>query len=244
MFYINMGYNNYPQSNEYLNEGIIDDIKTKIVNIKDLKDQWKTVANTFVKHKWIYRYINDNQKEQLEKHYEILTDEDSTYSQYKKSFKFICNFMGIPYHMVIIENMEFTKDKDDKDQWEIALKYSKGLLKVNIPDGIKLVHVSPVKDIRSLIPSFRSKVVGKYMYPSKRVFFTITKDIKPNQAGLEGKRTFRYTPKKEIKHAYIDPTYCDFSSGSIYIETDTEIPVDTLEHQSIVNKVKNLGGVH
>lgn len=242
MFYINMGrgYNSHPQNNEYLNEGIIDNIKTKIVNIKELKSQWKSVADTFVKHKWIYRYINDKQKEKLEEHYDILTDEDSTYGQYKRSFKYICNFMGIPHHMVIIENMEFTKDKQDKDQWELALKYSKGLLKVNIPEGVSLIHVSPVKNISSLIPSFRSKTKGKYMYPNKRIFFTVAKDIKPKQAGLEGKNTFRYTPKDNIKTAYIDPTYSDFASGAVYIETDRDIPVETLEKKSIKSGIKNL----
>ena len=211
------------------NEGIIDNIKTNMKNTKELKDQWKAVADKFVKHKWIYRYINDKQKEQLEKHYAVLTDEKTNYSSYKKSFKFICNFIGIPSDIVIIENMTFNKDKTDKEQWEVSIKYSKGLTKVTIPDGVRLIHVSPVEGITQLIPSFRSKVKGKYMYPNKRVFFTIAKDIKPTQAGLEGKKTFRYTPKENIKYAYIDPTYSDFGSGAVYIESDNPIPVETFE---------------
>lgn len=212
-----------------LNENIVDDIKTNIKNTKDLKDQWKVVADKFVKHKWIYRYINDKQKLQLEKHYAVLTDDNVTYSAYKKSFKFICNFIGIPYNVVIIENMVFNKNKDDKKQWELSLKYSKGLAKVLIPDGISLIHVSPVDGIKELIPSFKSKTKGKYMYPSKRVFFTIAKDIKPNQAGLEGQKTHRYTPKENIKHAYIDPTYSDFGSGAVYVEKETPISVEKIE---------------
>ena len=196
-----------------------------------MREQWKKVTDRFVKHKWIYRYIDDRQKEQLEKHYAKLTDEKTSYSVYKRSFNAICKFMGIPNDKVIIENMVFTKDKKDKEQWEIALKYSKGLAKVSIPDGVRLIHVSPVEGIKELIPSFRSKTKGKYMYPSKRIFFTIAKDIRPNKAGLEGQKTYRYTPKKDIKNAYIDPTYADFGSGAVYVETDSPIPVEILERK-------------
>ena len=207
----------------------IDDIKKNIINTTDLKGQWKKVADQFVKHKWIYRYIDDKQKENLEKHYAKLCDEKTSYSVYKRSFQAICKFMGLPSDRVIIENMIFVKDKQDKEQWELSLKYSKGLAKVTIPDGIRLIHVSPVEGIDELIPSFRSKTKGKYMYPSKRIFFTIAKDIKPTQAGLEKKKTWRYTPKSDIKTAYIDPTYADFASGAVYIETDASVPVETLE---------------
>lgn len=219
------------ETTSFLNENIIDDVKKKIVNTKELKDQWKKVADKFVKHKWIYRYINDKQKEQLEKHYAILTDENCNYSTYKRSFKFICNFIGIPNTGVIIENMIIQKDNEDKDQYELALKYSKGLVKVNIPEGVNLIHVSNVKNIKELIPSFRSKTKGKYMYPSKRIFFTVTKDIKPTQAGLEGQKTSRYTPKEHITQAYIDPTYSDFKSGAIYVETDRPIPVENFDRK-------------
>ena len=227
-------YNNYDISDtDTIFESVqfIDNMKKNYNNTKDLRDQWKKVADQFVKHKWIYRYINDKQKENLEKHYAKLTDEKTSYSVYKRSFAAICKFMGIPSDKVIIENMIFTKDKKDKEQWELALKYSKGLAKVSIPDGIRLIHVSPIEGINELIPSFRSKTKGKYMYPSKRIFFTIAKDIKPTQAGLEGKKTCRYTPKNDIKEAYIDPTYADFSSGAVYVETDTSIPVETLERK-------------
>lgn len=207
----------------------LNDVKKKITDTKALRDQWKKVTDKFVKHKWIYRYINDAQKQQLEKHYAILCDEKTSYSKYKQSFKFIAKFMGLPDDTIIIENMIFNKDKEDKDQWELSLKYSKGLVKVTIPEGVRLIHVSPVAGIRELIPSFRSKTKGKYMYPSKRVFFTVAKDIKPTQAGLEGQKTSRYTPKEEIRTAYIDPTYADFASGAVYVDTEQNIPVETLE---------------
>src|SRR5699024_1436277 len=97
--------------------------------------------------------------------------------------------------------------------------------KVTIPEGVRLIHVSPIDDIKELVPSFRSKVKGKYMYPTRRCFFTVAKDIKPTQAGLERMKLTRYTPVKDIRVAYIDPTYADYGSGSVYVETESPIPV-------------------
>lgn len=216
-----------------IDESIVDDVKKKVIDTKDLWDQWRAVAKTFVKHKWIYRYINDKQKEQLEKHYEVLCNENTNYSSYKRSFNFVCKFMGLPNDKVILENMTFTRDKEDKEQWEVAVKYSKGLVKVKIPEGVRLIHVSPAAGIDALIPAFRSKTKGKYMYPSKRVFFTVGKDIKPTQAGLEGQKTSRYTPKEDITTAYIDPTYSEFKSGAVYVETDRPIPVISFEKKMV-----------
>lgn len=214
-----------PSSTYYVDEGVVDNIKTNIANTKDLKAQWKKVADGFVKHIWIKRYINEKQKEQLMKHYANLTDDKVYYSKYKTSFKAIAKFMGLPADKIIIENLVFTKDPKDKDQEIVSLKYSKGSAKVTIPEGIRLIHVSPVDDIKELVPSFRSKVKGKYMYPTRRCFFTVAKDIKPTQAGLEHMKLTRYTPVKDIRVAYIDPTYADYGSGSVYVETESPIPV-------------------
>lgn len=222
-------YGNMLNRNDLVNENVIDNVKKKITDTKELKEQWKKVADGFVKHKWIYRYIDEKQKEQLLKHYANLTSENVSYSKYKNSFNFIARFMGLPHDKIIIENMMFTKDKKDKEQEIVALKYSKGLAKVTIPEGVRLIHVSPADNIKDLIPSFKSKVVGKYMYPTRRCFFTVAKDIKPTKAGLEHQKLTRYTPKQEIRTAYIDPTYADFGSGSVYVETDAPIPVENYQ---------------
>lgn len=210
----------------------IDDMKKNKVNMDDLRKQWEAAAEKFVKHKWIYRYTDEKQKAALEKHYANLTDDNVYYSVYKRSFNAICKFMGIPSNMVIIENMVFDLDKVDKEQWKVSVKYSKGLIKVQIPEGVQLLHVSPVENITALEPSFRSKVKGKYMYPTKRVFFTVAKEMRSTKAGLEGKKkTYLYTPKTPITTAYIDPTYSSFTFKSIYIETDSSIPVEPLERK-------------
>lgn len=221
------------------NESFINDIKKSVVNVADLWKQWTKNANSFVKHKWIYRYITPEQKERLQKQYDVLKAEKVNYSTYKRSFAFICKFLGLPTDSIILENVVFKRDNVDKDQDIIAVKYSKGKIKVNIPEGIKLIHAHVASDgvkIDNLIPSFRSKTVGKYMYPSKRCFFTCIKPIEGNKANMQGK-TNKYTPKNPITTAYIDPTYSDFSSNSVYVETDTPIPVTT--YKSFIEKLFN-----
>lgn len=53
--------------NIIVQENLIDDIKKKVVDLKALKEQWKKSADKFVKHKWIYRYINEQQKKTTSK---------------------------------------------------------------------------------------------------------------------------------------------------------------------------------
>lgn len=217
-------------------ESAIEDIRSYTMNVADLWKQWKKYTDTFVKHKWIYRYINEKQKEQLQKHYAILCDEKTNYSTYKRSFATIAKFLGLPNNTIILENIVFKKDSKDKDQEIIAVKYSKGVAKVTIPDGIRLIHTTMV-DIDAMKPAFRSKTVGKYLYPSKRCFFTCIKAIASNKAGLEGQKLHKYTPKTPIKTAYIDPTYTDFSSNSVYVETENPIPVENF--YSLMDKISN-----
>lgn len=238
-------YGNYINENvEALDENLIDDVKQKIADLNALKEEWKKTAGTFVKHKWIYRYINEEQKARLNKYYEMLTKDDTTYQEYKKAFTYISQFMGLPKDKIIIENLVFEKDKKDKDQDVVAVKYSKGLAKVQIPPNVHLIHVSPADNIQNLEPSFRSKVKGKYMYPTKRCFFTVAKEIKPTHAGLEKTKTTRYSTKDNYTTAYIDPTYADFADGSVYIETDKPIPVEKYEKKmlNIFKKKENKEG--
>jgi hypothetical protein len=214
---------------ELIDESLVSDIKQNIADTNELREQWRKVADKFVKHKWIYRYIDDKQKERISRHYDVLKNPECSYNEYKRSFRAICQFMGLPYKIIILENIQFEKDKKDKEQEVVAVKYSKGLAKVNIPQNVHLIHVSPVENLTELTPTFRSKVQGKYMYPSKRCFFTVAKEIKPTKAGLEKQKLLRYTTKANISTAYIDPTYADFKDGSVYVETESPIPVISFE---------------
>lgn len=221
------------------NEAVIENIKKEVINVSDLWKQWIKAAKNFVTHKWIYRYINEKQKVQLQKHHDILCAENTNYSQYKKSFKYICNFMGLSTDDIILEDVVFKKDTKDKYQDIIAVKYSKGKIKVTIPDGIYLIHARAMDEketMSELVPSFRSKTKGKYMYPSKRCFFTCVKPIENKKAGIQG-TTKKFTPKDPIKVVYIDPSYIDFKTNSVYVETESNIPVE--DYKGLLNRIFN-----
>lgn len=220
---------------EFFSESTIGDIKKSVDNINDLRAQWKKYQNSFVRHKWIYRYVNEKQRDAIKKHYDVLCNEKTNYSTYKRSYAAMCKFFGLPGN-VVIENIEFRKDKEDTDQDKVVCKYSKGVAKITIPDGINLIHATTADVGGALIPSFRSRVKGKYMYPNRRVFFTCIKEISPKKAGLEGQKTHKYTPKTPIKTAYIDPACTEFGLNAVYVETDAPIPVVDY-YKSLADKV-------
>lgn len=239
-----VGYSNYYNEEEDIlgfgsygfEESVIDDVKTAVKDTldkhnktKSLKEEWKRYLESFSSKLTIKRYIKDDrQKQMLMKYYNMITKEDANYAEYKRAFNFFCNFMGLPKNGIIIENIKFVKDSKEKDQDIIALRYSKGIAKVKIPEGFNLIHASPAKDISALNPTFRSKVKGKYMYPTKRVYFTIMKDIKANKAGIHT-QVYKYTPKGKFTYAYIDPACTDFSMRAVFINTDKPIPVENFE---------------
>lgn len=238
-----------------MDEGKLADVKQSIENIADLRRQWQRMADQFTMHKWIVVYIKDvNHEKQIHDMYNKICSPDIKYNEYKKCYKFFCNLAGIPDKGTIIEWITFGTDKTDKVQKVVNIKYSRGLHVINIPDGMILYHSSPAKNIKELIPTFKSKTQGKYFYPSNRVFFTVQKDINPYKFGLgKGKiintgstvKLYKYTPKKEYREAYMDPTYslkCEIGLRSVYVETDSPIPViDITKYQSDnFGNVKNL----
>ena len=228
-----------------------EEIATHMSNIKDLKNQWKKVADKFTMHKWIYRYIKDEKQEQmLHKWYNILCREDNAaqgkeYTEYKKAYRFFCNFFGIPNSGTIIEWMSFDKDKTDKGQKKISIRYSRGLAKVRIPEGMLLYHTSPANNITELVPSYKSKTKGKFFYPQKRIYFTVQKKINPFKYGMGtnkfisigNQKLYKYTTAKEINVVYIDPTYAMFSERSVYVDTDSPIKII-----NITNAKKDITG--
>jgi hypothetical protein len=227
---------------EAYTESVIDDIKDKILTEKDIWDQWMAKTNHFVNHRWLDRLITDKQKEQLEKHYDVLKDDNCYYSTYKRSFQAIAKFMGLTGN-IIIENVVFDKDEQDPDMWKISVKYSKGLVKIIIPDNIELIHATPEENAKSilsqgLIPTFRSKTKGKYLYPSKRCFFTIGKVVSGSKMGTGSQKLAKLTPVENFKVAYIDPTYNDYFTRAVYIETEQPIKVTRIQDKFKLNLFK------
>ena len=71
----------------------------------------------------------------------------------------------------------------------------------------------------------------RLLWRKKRIFFTCIKDISSFKAGIQSQKRYKYTPKEDIKTAYIDPTYSEFSSNAVYVDTETDIPVETIENK-------------
>jgi hypothetical protein len=225
-------------------------------DIKELKNQWLKVASKFTMHKWIYRYIKDDKQEaMLHKYYDILVDCDNDvsgkeYTNYKKAYRFICSFFGIPQDGTVIEWIVFNKNSDDKEQKQIAIRYSRGLAKIHIPEGVQLFHSSPANNIKELVPTFKSKTKGKFLYPMKRIYFTVQKQINPFKYGMGDNKFIpisktklsKYTPKNIISEVYIDPTYALFGDRSVYVNTDKPIEVLNITglKSNMFGKVKSI----
>lgn len=225
-------------------------------DIKDLRNQWDKVADKFVMHKWINRFIKDEKEEaELHKYYDIICEEGNTdsgakYTQYKKAFKYFCDYFGLPVDATIIEWFTFDYDKEDKQQKKLSIRYSRGIAKIRVPDDMILYHSSPAKGITQLIPSYKSKTKGKFLYPDKRVFFTVQKNINPFKFGMgkhkylpikdKDTKLYKYTPAKPIGTVYIDPTYSlrgEQGLRSVYVKTESPINV-----KDITNAKKNIVG--
>lgn len=208
-------------------------VKGFIKNQQDiayLKKQWTEAADKFVTHRWVQRFITPAQEEMISKYYAQVSKEEVSYGEYKKAFNFLCKFMGLPNKGIMLEHLEFDNDPHDKTARIVKMCYSKGQIKVKIPEGLSLIHVSPVEGIQALNPSFRNKKLGHFMYPSKRVFFTVAKDIKAKNASMSGMKTYRYRAKQNIQYAYIDPACSSWGVRAVYIETDKPVPVERYDH--------------
>ena len=212
--------------NEILDEGImslISDVYKRFTTFEDLKKFWNKKQKIFRTHVWDEREIPEGQEAAYESAHRQMLRTDESYLTYQRAFNKFCRLFDIMPQTTIIENLVLRKNKNGR--LIVAMRYSNGLVKVELPDDVELIHVSPAKNIKELIPTHKSKTTGKYFYYSPRVFFTIKKRIAANKAGLEKTTVHPYTPKDKIKTVYIDPTYTDYRDGSVFVPTTTPIPV-------------------
>lgn len=201
--------------------------------LKQIKETWeklnKKISAFATKHK---APKTESEREDLKEKYDIIANE-TKYSAYKKAYNWICNFFEIPSNEVVINNIDTNSD-------EVKCEYSVSKAKkVIVPNGTKLLHVSPVEGITELKPSFRSKVKYRFLYPTNRVYFTLGKEISTKKSGLENKKLFKYTPKENIKTVFIDPVCPDFNTGAIFVETSLPIPVEDFDKSCIKESVED-----
>ena len=210
----------------------IGEIIRKRVDLKAIKDRWNEMASKFG-HSTTTKKITPTEKKDLSNSYDVCKKENVSYKDYKKAFSKLASSVGLPNSDVILEFIEFKKDDSNNDT--ISVRYSKGKQQVIVPAGTLLLHVSPVKGITELKPSFRSRVVGKYMYPTPRCYFTLGKEIKASKAGLEKTKTYKYTPSNLIKTAYIDPACTQYSLGAVFVETS--FPIKVVDYDKKMKKM-------
>ena len=199
-----------------------------------VKNVWKNATKN-IRQKEESKQLSKKDKDTLKSKYETISTTEN-FTLYKTAYAWICKFFNLPPKSTIIENI-------DIDDEEAKIRYNvNDAKKIIIPNDTHLLHVSPADNITELKPSFRSKVKGKYLYPSKRVYFTLGKSIPGNKAGLEKSTTTKYTPKETIKTAYIDPACTNFNIGAIFVPTSLPIPVEKINETKPV-KESSLSGL-
>lgn len=195
---------------------------------KFVKDRWKSEQRNITGGTKTVA-LNRKDSEQIKGLWEIVTKTDH-FSVYKSAFQKLLSFFGIHDSSVVINKMTSDGKTEDSDLYTIQTHHGKR--KIIIPNGTLLIHTSPANNIAELKPTFRSRTIGRFLYPDQRVYFSLGKPISSSKAGLEKQTTFKYTPKETVQTAYIDPAAPNFSTRAVYLTTSTSIPVISLEKKS------------
>lgn len=188
---------------------------------------WKTQNDRKFVNEYKSSNTSDEDFEELKSLLNIIKTADS-YGEYKKAFTKFCYACNILPKGVIIRKYELKKG-DKPDQNKVYIQYVNNNKKIQLPDGIKLFHISKVDKIKSLIPAFRGKYEKGYLYDTPRIYFTIRRNMPKFLADYKtGVKTYTYVCKKDIKEAYVDPLVWTYAQGAIYIETKNNIPVEQI----------------
>ena len=207
-----------------IDEGILDISNN---DLESLRQEWNKYKHKIVSHKLIYRKLNNDQISKCDEWLHDIRDNDISYNEYRRIYSELCRFMHIPSNDSIIEHTDIVNYNNNP---ALRVVYSQGLCKINVPENVSLIHISDKPNLRELKPTFKSKLTGNYLYPSKRIFFTLMRDLDSNKMGLEYKSTYRYRVNVDKNtNIYIDPSNSDFNLRSVYIATDTPIQCELYE---------------
>lgn len=202
--------------------GKLGEMTRKIKNDSVIKKTWNK-ANSKIIHGVGKKEMTPEEYQKFLDTWEKLSTTES-YPVYKKLFNQICKDFGLIGQDPVIARHRVKKDKAT-GMITVKLDYDSEKKRIVIPNGKTLIHKSPLKGFRNLKPSFRSKTRGKFLYPRKRVYFSIGKPMPDTKMGTEGEQSFQYTPSRPIKTAYIDPTWKNYSTGACYIDSESPIAV-------------------
>ena len=183
--------------------------------------------------------LNEKQYKKLLKDYETLqTSKD--YIIYKRAYEDICKFFTLKLEYTSIKGINFDLDLNTNDRKAI-IEYYEGKRKIIIPNDTTLIHTSKEGNIKELKPSFCSKVKGLFMWPSKRVYFSLGKKLSADEIHERNNtgKLYHYTPAETIRTAYIDPEITNFNSASVYVDTSFPIKVINIDKGIIGSVVNN-----
>ena len=190
---------------------------------QSFRKSWEAIAND-IEHNKVFETISNEDKEKLQKWYNVLK-ESKVYATYKKAYSNICKYFDLDPRKTSIGWIKFTNSGDKDNPCGVKIRYHQGgRVRLIIPNGYQLIHTSLTDGLKELKPGFCSKLRGFYMWPSKRVYFTVGKAINPEKVGSTGS-SYKYIPAENIRTAFIDSELPEFSMRCIYVETAFPIPV-------------------
>ena len=89
--------------------------------------------------------------------------------------------------------------------------------------------MSKIGGIKNLKPFFRGKSERGYLYDKPRIYFTIHKNLPKLAADYAPtEKMYKYKCKRNIAQAYVDPLLRTGFMGAVYVETDSPIPVESI----------------
>ena len=226
---------------ELMTENVITNTGRKITNFKNsignkiksylskenIEKKYRDISNKITNRKTMVLPCDKESYDEIYKWFDKCKDE-SSYLKYSKSFKRLCVLLGISSNDTILEYM-ITKEKPSKEndnKYVLEYRYSSSKkIPFIIPNNSILIHKSPLKDLKVLKPTFKSKTRGMYLYGSPRIYFALGKMMDDKKMATENKSTYTYTPKENIKKAYIDPAIKSKNSIGSAIYVDTQFPI-------------------
>jgi hypothetical protein len=199
----------------------------KISDDNFIKKAWNNLAKTITKKK-VEKKITEKEYAYLDSNYSVIKS-STNYNTYKKAYINICKFFDLVPELTSIQWIKFENDKNNKS---VKIQYCTGKKKILIPNGTLLIHTSEAGDIKELIPTFCSKRKGFYMWPTKRVYFTLGKFLDDHRVGVHAQgniKKYHYTPTETFHTAYIDSELPQYNLGAVYIDTQFPIKVIKIE---------------
>jgi len=205
----------------------IGSIERKLKDSDFIKKTWNELTSKII-HKDMTKEVKESDYKYLQENYDVLKT-SKIYEKYKKAYENICKFFNLTPSETTIRSLEF-KDGDKKT---VTISYHAGKKKIVIPNGVKLIHTSANDNIKELEPKFCSKKSGMYLWPTRRVYFTLGKAIDQKKVGVDrNSKSFKYTPKETIKTAYIDSELPSYNMACIFVDTQFPIPVKNLTKET------------